>query len=44
MVKEGVNGGVRLTQPNVSTEEMLVTTNLPYYPAHEGFLEDRRLK
>ena len=39
-----VNGCVRLTQPNVSTEEMPVTTKLPCYPAHEAIIEDRPLE
>ena len=42
--RKDVNGFVRLTQPNVSTEEMPVTTKLPCYPAHEGIIEDRRLE
>ena len=42
--RKDVNGCVRLTQPNVSTEEMPVTTELPCYPAHEGIIEDRRLE
>ena len=42
--RKDVNGCVRLTQPNVSTEEMPVTTKLPCYPAHEGIIEDRRLE
>ena len=42
--RKDVNGCVRLTQPNVSTEEMPVTTKLPCYPAHEGIIEDRPLE
>ena len=42
--RKDVNGCVRLTQPNVSTEEMPVTTELPCYPAHERIIEDRRLE
>ena len=42
--RKDVNGGVRLTQPNVSTEEMAVITELSCYLAHEGFIEDRRLE
>ena len=37
--RKDVNGCVRLTQPNVSTEEMPVTTKLPCYPAHEGIID-----
>ena len=42
--RKDVNGCVRLTQPNVSSEEMPVTTKLPCYPAHEGIIEDRGLE
>ena len=42
--RKDFNGGVRLTQPNVSTEEMPVTTKLPCYPVHEGIIEDRPLE
>ena len=42
--RKDVNGCVRLTQPNASTEEMPVTTKLLCYPVHEGIIEDRPLE